>query len=305
MIHLLHAGSELIKIGISKSIYKKDILLVDPTERCLFLKILRRIHINSFFPFKWLWINHLVNKKGTNIHKPHTVIIFDAPIWIKNLKYIKKKYKNSRLVFWFWNIVKDPAIVSLLKQYCDKVYTFDFNDSQKFDIKFHTQFYWNQTTPTNKKEYDFFFIGTNKGRISLLNRLICIFDFLKFSYLIIIVSNKRNRKISGITYINKNLPYENVVDYISKSNCLIEINQIGQSGITMRSLESLFHGKKLLTNNSSISSYDFYNKDNILIFDKDNINIDNGFIFKNSRKIDNQIISKYSIDSWLETLISV
>ena len=51
------------------------------------------------------------------------------------------------------------------------------------------------------------------------------------------------------------------MNFLSRS--IIEIEDIDQNGLTLRSLESIFFGKKLITDNRDIVNYDFYKKENI------------------------------------------
>ena len=71
-----------------------------------------------------------------------------------------------------------------------------------------------------------------------------------------------------------------------------EIVQPGQGGLTIRTLEALFYNKKLITNNESITEYDFYNADNIFIYKEQDCNIDalKSFLKKNNVIIEQNIL---------------
>ena len=64
-------------------------------------------------------------------------------------------------------------------------------------------------------------------------------------------------------------------------------------------MEALFLERKLITNNTDIKNYDFYNHDNIFILGEDNINEIKEFINKPYKKIDQDIIDYYDFDQWL------
>ena len=61
----------------------------------------------------------------------------------------------------------------------------------------------------------------------------------------------------------------------------------------------MFLERKLITNNTDIKNYDFYNHDNIFILGEDNINEIKEFINKPYKKIDQDIIDYYDFDQWL------
>lgn len=48
------------------------------------------------------------------------------------------------------------------------------------------------------------------------------------------------------------ISYQENLDNIRKSKCIVDVVQKGQIGLTLRPLESLFFKKKLLTNNKCI-----------------------------------------------------
>ena len=62
------------------------------------------------------------------------------------------------------------------------------------------------------------------------------------------------------------MDYGEIIDVVKKSNCILEVVQKGQSAITLRTLEAVYYRKKLLTNNTNIKKYSFYDPRYIQIF---------------------------------------
>lgn len=77
-----------------------------------------------------------------------------------------------------------------------------------------------------------------------------------------------------------------------------------QSGLTMRTLETLGAKKKLITSNIDIKRYDFYNENNIFIIEDENLEGINEFINKDYEDINQDIYEKYSLRSWVETIVN-
>lgn len=69
----------------------------------------------------------------------------------------------------------------------------------------------------------------------------------------------------------------------------------------MRTIECIGNACKLITNNTLIKSSNFFNENNILIY-QDALNIPIEFI-KSDYIVNAEIIKKYSIDSFLEDLL--
>ena len=57
--------------------------------------------------------------------------------------------------------------------------------------------------------------------------------------------------------------------------------------------------KKLITNNINIINCEFYNKNNIFIINKDNLDDLNDFLKSEYKKIDKKIINYFDYESWL------
>ena len=99
---------------------------------------------------------------------------------------------------------------------------------------------------------------------------------------------------------NEYISYEEYLEYVKKSRCIIDIYQVGQSGLTRRPLEALFYNKKLLTNNPWIVEFDFYQKSNIFLLQELNIAEIQKFMQQPSTLIPDMVKMKYDIHSWLE-----
>lgn len=302
-IYLLHAGSELIENAIDKSKFKKDIIMINPTINSIFLRGLRRVHIQSNIKSKRIWVDYILNKVNIKNSKENTMIIFDAPIWIENISYIRKKYNNIKIIFWFWNIIKEKTPLAEIKDNCDKVYVFDESEAKKHRLDYHPQFYWIKEQPTELLENDIFFIGRNKGRLSTIESIYmeCLSKDFKVNFYV--VKDKKNDVSELLDLKNKGLKYSEVLKEIIKSKCILDINQNGQAGLTIRALEALFLKKKLITNNRDLIKYDFYHKENILIIDENNIEIERDFLNSEFVEIDDNIVEKYTTDSWIKELI--
>lgn len=82
------------------------------------------------------------------------------------------------------------------------------------------------------------------------------------------------------------------------------IVKMGQEGYTLRTIESLFLSKKLITNNKNIIKEDFYNPNNIFILDNNYNNIKK-FLERPYKSISNEIKEKYLTRSWVSRFFEV
>jgi 1,5-rhamnosyltransferase len=72
--------------------------------------------------------------------------------------------------------------------------------------------------------------------------------------------------------------------------------ETGQTGVTLRIVESIVNGIKLITNNSRIEGYDFYSPDNIFILGKDNLEDLPVFLDKPYKPLPSSLIEEYFVD---------
>ena len=102
---------------------------------------------------------------------------------------------------------------------------------------------------------------------------------------------------------DEEMPYIEIIENILKSKCIIDINQKGQSGLSLRPLEALFFNKKLLTNNKNIFQSDFYHPSNIFILGMDNLERISKFMTEDNVKLPDSIINKYEINNWMDVYL--
>lgn len=255
-----------------------------------------------------MFISNYFYNRLSSLPKDAVVICIDKPIYLKYLNVIDNKcgvlFRNTY----------DPncfPIEFIENKLC---FSFDHNDCDNFNFIYYNQ-YINQDKSLLPKakiiNNDFYFIGMDKGRReiveNLVNKLKEINPEFRFSINIKREpKNKLEKYLSNLFY-NKHvthIPYHKNLEYISSSNVVIDIVKNGQTGITLKALEALIYGKKLITNNSMITNYDFYNDKQIYILneqDDEYRRLD--FFLKN--KIDNKInIENYSMKNVFDKIIS-
>lgn len=216
-----------------------------------------------------------------------------------------KKYTKKSIGFFNDNTYRCPKIKRVLHCF-DDVYSFEKEDCEKFDLKFAPNWIYNKNAPLNDKntfKYNVFNISSIDKRLPILVRIADELKSKKINFKFIIYDKKNKLSSDSITYINKHMPLSEVNDYINHSKVLLDINRIGQIGLTFRVFESLGLDKKLITTNSDIKNYDFYNPNNILIIDEKEPSIPEDFFKNEYEKIPDTILNKYTLEGWVNTVI--
>lgn len=249
-------------------------------------RLIRRIWIQNGFPLAGVWYG----KWKEDLRNYDTLIIHASSLTQQLPNWIEKKYPNMRIIYWYWNPVTEKTDPSKVKSKNAEFWSFDKKDCEKYGMNYNIQYYCmdNGLTQENLKiDCDVFFVGHEKGRGEQIQSIGKILRAKGIKCDFRIVSNKF-------------IPYHDVERRVVSSKAILEILQNGQSGMTLRALESLFWEKKLITNNELIKNEKFYNKNNIFIIGIDDENEIEMFLKKPYDKSSNKYKSEYDIDAWYE-----
>ena len=117
------------------------------------------------------------------------------------------------------------------------------------------------------------------------------------------VFDKKMKTIDpNIEFISKHIQIADVNNYIHSAKLLLDISRKEQKGLTFRVFESLGLEKKLITTNSDIKNYDFYNPNNILIINEECPAIPLDFFNNEYQAIPELILKKYTLSNWVDAV---
>lgn len=259
--------------------------------------------LNLSFFYKWIGF------KNVNLSKYNLIILYECRFPEKIIKYIRTKDNSVKIIYWLWNTIgksgcntKDEIIDLLNKRniYKFEIFSFDKNDCMEYNLKYNNQVAMKINFKNNSIKYDLIFCGRDKNRLQIIKKLINLLPNKKFKILIMPDIDKKYQDDDKRYLIEREISYEKIIEYINKSKCIIDIVQKEQGGLTWRPLEAMFYKKKLITNFIKIEEYDFYNKNNIFIIGKDNIECINDFLEKPYKDINEKIVNRYLPKGWIE-----
>lgn len=229
----------------------------------------------------------------------------------QTLDEIKFRNPKARFILYLWDDVARVENFNKVKNYYDLIFSIDPSDCLKYSFIFLPLFFTNEFY--NEKgvdiKYDIYSaMASHSDRIDIIKK-ICRDDPAARYLFYIFVSKPEyiktkieSRKDSRINYIIRPVPKDQNRKYLISSKALLDIPYIGQQGLTIRTFECIKCGIKLITTNSSIKYYDFYNDDSIYILNRKNPFINRNF-FDIPFHISEELIEKYSLHNWLKTII--
>ncbi|MFD2601210.1 hypothetical protein [Flavobacterium suzhouense] len=224
-------------------------------------------------------------------------------------KHISESYTFKKILYQ-WDSFKNFDYRAMIP-YFDVVKTFDSQDAKELNIGYLPLFYKKPDKSDVVQDLDFVFIGIwHSNRIEILNEIAKYADAkgLKYHFRVFhpwyihfyMVHLKKTLQAS-VFFTSKTIPLGETVKYYKRAKCIVDINHPWQSGLTMRTIETIGNGKKLLTTNSYIKSEPFYDPKMIQVIDRENVTIDTSFFDFDVKYKD---VERLEISNWVKELLN-
>lgn len=234
---------------------------------------------------------------------------------------LKKIQKQAEFILYQWDSLQNFPYIKHLEKYFDRCYSFDRSDVAKNSrLQFLPLFYTNRYERIASKhvdnyKYDFMFVGTAHPKKykyvkEMSRKLSRIYkkQYIYFFYpsrLVYFYRKIKNPELKHSTYSEFHftaLKSEEMDKLLLESKCVLDSAQDGQSGLTIRVLETLGAKRKIITTNPDIVNYDFYRKENVYVYNG-TFDFSDIFFYSAYVEIDDSVYKKYSLKSWLNTLL--
>lgn len=280
-------------------------------------KIIVRLAKNSLESFFISYLEKILEEcKGIDFD--FVIIIRAEAFTPSSIKFLKSKVKNAFFILYLWDSIKNTDASSILP-FFDRVLSFDKYDAEKFNLMHRPLFFINfyrdiaKIPPADidvlfvaKLHSDRFRFAKSYESALLAHGFSAFFFFylqskILFYKMKIENSDLKQAKLSDISF--KPLPATKVADLMQRSRVSLDAQHPSQTGLTMRTLEVLGAKRKLITTNKEIVNYDFFNPDNIMVVDRNEVKIDPDFIHSPFTDLPESIYEKYSIQGWLDDLL--
>lgn len=233
-------------------------------------------------------------------------------------KFIEQQPKCIR-IFYTWDSFYNQSHGLKILKYFHKRFTFDKEDSVKYNIGFRPLYFTDKYREIydneSKKDIDVLFLGTaHSDRYIISNK---VGDWCKennlntYSYYYMqgrwVYFYKKffdktfyDFDFSKLSF--KGLKLNEIIELYSNTNVILDISHPGQSGLTMRTFEAIGAGKKLITTNKNIKDYPFYDPDNIFLISRDEVVLVKEFFSKKYKPLSLELYNRCSIDGWIEDI---
>lgn len=239
------------------------------------------------------------------------------------LSEILALHPECKKIFYMWDsFCNYPKTVEILSLF-DKNYSFDPIDCSSYNMNYQPTFYSenclnlkNKLINKTNNTCDIFFIASFlPQRYKIFKKFNCFAESRDFvfkyhlyikSFFIYLYFKAKN------LYLNLNCKHfkfkqmseEEKIKNIISSKCILDIPFNNQAGLTMRVIEGIVLGKKIITTNKEIKSYDFYDKSNFAVISENDFSeVTDDFINSDMKPYDDKLFRVFSVDSWINNIV--
>lgn len=241
------------------------------------------------------------------------------------IKKFRKYQPQANFILYMWDSIENKRNTTEALSCFDHTFTFDSEDAAKISNLLLRPLFFTDAYDSSRwepaphgDEIDLFFLGTmHSDRYGILQKIrqmanshhLKVYYYKYFPSIFLYLFRKlTERQYAKATYREfsfRELPRHEIVPFLKRSRIIIDIQHPGQAGLTIRTIEMLGAQKKIITTNDHILEYDFYNPENILLVDREKLEIPDEFFHTAYIPVDDRIRDKYSIGGWLAEIFSI
>lgn len=256
----------------------------------------------------------------------HVLIIKGEALHASVIRYIQEKFPQAKIVLYFWDSVSNLPGHTTILPHVDTVASFDYRDCAANSWRYYPLFSGNsaperfinlQSISSQPASYDWSFVGAvHSDRLKVISRLLRhsqvssrFFLYIYFPSIphllwFFCLSPVYFLHLSPYFYLRPLAP-KRLSRIYAESHCVLDIHHPSQSGLTMRTIETLLSGRKIATTNTYISNEALFSQDRVLIIDRTMPEIPESFLDSPSTPIHSTVIETYRPVQWILGLLSL
>jgi hypothetical protein len=231
-----------------------------------------------------------------------------------------RAFPRARRVLYLWDSFRHDGRARARMRAFEEVYTFDTEDAvQEPRLRLLPLFYLRRFAALRSQptDLDLSFVGTVHGdRYRIIHGLRASLDagkrvlwFMYFPsrwlYRLRRLLDPRMRGGRSEEFSFAPMPAAEVADVYARSATVLDIHREIQSGLTIRTLETLGAQRKLITTNAHICQYDFFDPQNVAVIERRAPVLPEGFLDRPFRPTPPELLEKYSVEHWLRTVLGL
>jgi hypothetical protein len=235
------------------------------------------------------------------------------------LSRLRRELPRAQFILHMWDSFENRSSALANLDLFDQCSSFDPKATETLGIRLRPLFFAPgfERAASAAEKYDISFVGTahtdRYNIVSKVNQVVgpetrrywYLFLQAKWVYYAYRVTNPGFSKATISDFKFMPLDRATVHEIFQASRCILDIEHPRQTGLTMRTLETLGARKKLVTTNAGVRDYPFYRPENIHVIDRENPEIPQRFFDEPYRPIPDALYRHYSLDGWLDDILGV
>ena len=226
------------------------------------------------------------------------------------LKALRELLPHSEFILYQWDSLARLEGLEERLPLFDRVLTFDRKDAlARPEMAFRPLFFREMPEAVEAQDIDVAFVGwLHSDRLESARRMqaearnlgLSTFVYLYTGWLTWLKLALRGK---AKDVHPRTLSYRELLAINMRSRCIYDLPHALQSGLTMRTVETLGMHKKLLTTAQDVVHYDFYCADNVRVVRLPETGLDRDFVMSAPTPIDPAVLRRYSLDAWLDDVL--
>jgi hypothetical protein len=238
---------------------------------------------------------------------------------VEMLLELRKACPQARFTLYFWDSYRNmPGNSHDKVNVFDRAFSFDPIDCDHDKrLDFRPLFYLDRfrNLPRLEQDVDVLFLGTvHTDRYRVLKR---IEDQLPSDLRFVQIMYYPSKKLFQVRRLidprmwgarRKEFIFEPIAggtvnDLFARTRIAVDIERSVQSGFTIRTIEMLGAGKKLITTNPRVTRADFFDANNIAVINRWLPELDETFLREPYREVPPAVLDRYSLTGWLDEVL--
>lgn len=248
---------------------------------------------------------YIIEKLET-IGKQDQILVINPDLIEKKYHLMIKEHTHKYIAYLYDSVARYP-VQDLLEGVFDEIYSFDTDDVKKYNFKPTTNYNYLKKKDFHWIEapnYQLFYLASYDDRMALLSEIAQKLNAIKVTFRFIIVT-KKVKEIPFIEIRKERINQEDLGEFYNQTNVILDLVRDQQTGLSFRIFEAMAYQKKIITSNAAVRNYDFYNPNNILVLDENNLQIDASFFTTMYQPIPDEIYQKYTLSHWVDTIFEL
>ncbi len=234
------------------------------------------------------------------------------------LRGLRERYRAASFRIYQWDSIATFPDQEKINPHFDKIFTFDPVDSEKRKWLYRPLFFKTEECERSEdKRYDLIFLCSMHTRrmqiLIALKELSERYGKKLFAYIYVprlqyikeaVLKRSPLYKGASEALHFASLSMDKTKDIYNHTRCFVDYTFPQQNGLSMRTIESLGHRCKLITNNRHVKDTDFYDPANVFIYNPDEFFVPKEFIEEPYKDIDEAVYERYSLEGFLRDILA-